>query len=215
LLAEERARQLRRYATWGIVAVVVLSIAWVLYDRFVRPPANVRAAYQRSSDGQFLAEPGEEQDYRAALAEFQAAAELDPSDPQYLVWIGVLQMQLGEESAADETFDRAEIGYDNDLALLVQRAQTYLRVGDLERAGVDADSAVASYPDAGWGYAVRANVGVAIGDYATAIADLERAAELGAAAGDTQLEAFARTQRGMVIQMASSQFPTPEPTEES
>lgn len=214
LLAEERSQRLRRVAVWGVVAAIVLSIAWVLYDRFIRPPANVREAFQRSSDGQFLAEPGEEQDFRAAIAEFEAAAELDPSDPQYLVWVGALHTQLGEEPEAQDAFDQAMLGYDGNMQFLVQRAQTYLRVGDLERAGADTDEAVALYPKAGWAYAVRANVGVARGDYAAAIADLEAAADLGAEAGDTQLEAFARTQRGMVIQMASSQFPTSEPTVE-
>jgi tetratricopeptide (TPR) repeat protein len=214
LVAEERAQRLRQIATWGAVGIVVLAVLWVLYDRFVRPPANVREAYQRSGNGQFLVEPGEDQDFDAALVEFRAAAESDPIDPEYWVWIGVVQMQLGDETGAQESFDRADSLYADGLQLLIQRAQAYSRVGDLDRASADADNAVTTYPEEGWAYAVRANVAVARADYTAAIADLEAAADLGAQAGDTQLEAFARTQRGMVIQMQASQLPTPEATPE-
>ncbi len=214
LQSEERSRRLRRIAIWGIVAAVVLSVAWGLYDRFLRPPENVRQAYQHSGTGQFLAEPGEEQDLRAALAEFEAAAELDPTDPEYWVWIGILHQQLDEDAKAQEAFDKANSMYDSSLQFLLQRSQAYLRVGDLERAMADANEAVARYPEAGWAYALRANAFVALGDLGSAVSDLETAADLAAQAGDTQLEAFARTQRGMVIQQMAGQFPTLEPTAE-
>jgi tetratricopeptide (TPR) repeat protein len=216
LVAQERKDQILRALRWVGVAVVVGAIAWVIYDRTLRPPANVREAYQRSGSGQLLAEPGEEQDFQAALVEFEAAAAADPAEPEYWVWIGVIRNQLGEEDAAQDAFDEAESLYDTTRpGFLVQRAQAYLRVGDLERAAADANRAIAGYPEEGWTYAVRANVSVAQGDLVGAIEDLETAADLAAASDDTQLEAFARTQRGMVIQLQASQFQVAEPTPES
>jgi hypothetical protein len=56
---------------------------------------------------------------------------------------------------------------------------------------------------------MRASIATEQGDYAEAIADLERAADLARAVGDTQLEATARTQRAMVIQLRLHQQSTP------
>jgi len=58
---------------------------------------------------------------------------------------------------------------------------------------------------------MRASVATEAGDYAKAVADLDKAAELAQAAGDTQLEATARTQRAMVIQLQVVQQATPTP----
>lgn len=215
IVSRERKDQARRYLIRAGIAIVVLAVLWGLYDRLLRPPANIREAYQRSGTGQLLAEPGDAQDFEAALSEFQAAAEADPSDPEYLVWIGAIRTQLGEGEEAQKAFEQADSLYDDRLQFLVQRAQAYLRVGDLERADADANEAVSSYPEEGWTFAVRANVAVARGDFENAIADLETAADLAAQAENTQLEAFARTQRGMVIQLQAGQFrpgeATPEP----
>jgi len=214
LVAQERRERVRRILIWGASIVVVLVILWVLYDHFLRPPAYVREAYQRSGTGQLLAEPGDGQDLEGALSEFRAAAEADPTDPEYWVWMGAIHTQLGNEEEAQRAFDEAESLYGDSLNFLVQRAQAYLRVGDLERAGADANEAVSSYPEEGWTYAVRANVAVAQGDFIGAIADLETAADLAAQADNSQLEAFARTQRGMVIQLQAGQFQVPEETPE-
>jgi hypothetical protein len=81
----------------------------------------------------------------------------------------------------------------------------YLRVGDIEAASADAEEAIAKHPESGWPYTVRANVAVERGDFLEASDALEEAANLAAAAGDTQLEAYARTQRAMVLQLSASQ----------
>jgi len=56
---------------------------------------------------------------------------------------------------------------------------------------------------------VRASIATEQEDYAEAIADLEQAADLARAVGDAQLEATARTQRAMVIQLQLHQQSTP------
>jgi len=201
-LAEDRRRRLRRVLIGTVVTAVVLAVAWVLYDRFLAPPPNVREAFQRSSEGQALAEQG---DMKAALAAFDAAVALDPSDPEQWVWKGVAHAELGETEEARQAFDTARSLYDTELAFLLGRSMAYLRVGDVEAASADAEEAVARYPKAGWAYSLRASVAVEQEDYAAAIDDLEKAADLAAASGDTQLEAYARTQRAMVIQLRASQ----------
>jgi tetratricopeptide (TPR) repeat protein len=132
-----------------------------------------------------------------------------------VVWIGVVYTLLGEEDEAEKSYDVAASLYSDSLQFLNQRAQAYLRVGEVERAQADADEAVSRYPESGWAYAVRANAAVARDDFASAIADLDKAAELGSQSGDAQLEAFARTQKGMIIQLQASQLDIGDSTPES
>ena len=66
-------------------------------------------------------------------------------------------------------------------------------------------------PDSGHGYILRSGIAMERGDYAAAVADLEQAADLAQAAGDAQLEAVARAQRAMVIQLQMVQQATPLP----
>jgi tetratricopeptide (TPR) repeat protein len=196
------------------VFVVVAVVLWFLYDRFIAPPRNVRQAMSFVASAEAAIDGGE---VEAALPSFQQAVELDPEDPDNWVWLGVAHEQLGQEAEAQAAFDEGRDLYDSDLEFLLSRGMKYLRVGDIEAASSDLNQAVEQYPDAGWAYTVRANVWVAQGDYARAVADLDKASELAAAAGDTQLEAYARTQRAMVIQLQAAQpFPAtdePESTE--
>jgi hypothetical protein len=66
-------------------------------------------------------------------------------------------------------------------------------------------------PSSAIGTYVRANILAERGDYAAAVADLERAAELAQEAGDSQLEATARVQRAMLMQLWAGQLNTPTP----
>ena len=207
-VSRERARRLRRWLVGTLVAALALAGAWLVYDRFLAPPPQVREAFRRSAAGEALVGEG---DLRAALAEFEAAAALTPDDPDPWVWQGVIHFELDEMDDAQAAFETARRLYERDADFLLDRTMAYLRVGNLPAASADAEQFILDNPDSGRGYYVRAGVATEQGDYAAAVADLERAAELARAAGDTQLEATARTQRAMVIQLQLYQSPTPTP----
>ena len=207
-VSRERARRLRRWLVGTLVAALALAGAGLVYDRFLAPPPQVREAFRRSAAGEALVGEG---DLRAALAEFEAAAALTPDDPDPWVWQGVIHFELDEMDDAQAAFETARRLYERDADFLLDRTMAYLRVGDLPAASADAEQFILDNPDSGRGYYVRAGVATEQGDYAAAVADLERAAELARAAGDAQLEATARTQRAMVIQLQLYQSPTPTP----
>jgi tetratricopeptide (TPR) repeat protein len=207
-VAQQRVRRLRRWLLGALAAVLLLSGAWWAYDRFIAPPPQVRQAYQLSVSGETLAGEG---DLRAALAEFEAATALTPEDPEPWIWQGVIHLELGELDSAQTAFETARSLYETDFDFLLDRGRAYLRVGNLDAASADIEQAILEDPDSGHGYLLRSGVAVERGDYAAAIADLERAAELAQAAGDVQLEAVARAQRAMVIQMRMVQQATPSP----
>jgi len=206
--ARQRGSQLRRTLIWGLVVVVLLVVAGLIYDRFIAPPPQVRQAFQHSTRGESLVEEG---DLQAALAEFESAVALTPDDPDLWLWQGMIHFKLNELDDAQVAFDTARSLCETDFDFLLGRSMTYLRVGEITAASADVEQAIAQNPQVGHGYYVRASVAMEQGDYAAAVADLEQAAELANAAGDIQLEAAARTQRAMVLQLQLYQQPTPSP----
>jgi tetratricopeptide (TPR) repeat protein len=207
-LSQQRVRRLRRWLLGILVAALLLSGAWWAYDRFIAPPPHVRQAYQLSVSGETLAGEG---DLRAALAEFEAAAALTPEDPEPWIWQGVIRFELDELDDAQVAFETARSLYETDFDFLLARGRAYLRVGDVDAASADIEQAILENPDSGHGYILRSGIAMERGDYAAAVADLEQAAELAQAAGDAQLEAVARAQRAMVIQLQMVQQATPSP----
>lgn len=207
-VSQERKRRLRRWLLGATGGVLVLAVVWLIYDRFIAPPPEVRQAWERSASGEALTQEG---DLQAALAEFEAATDLNPDDPELWIWQGVIRFELDNPDSAQTDFEKARSLYEKDLDFLLQRSMTFLRVGDLSAARADAEQAVRETPDSGYAYFVRAGVATEEGDYPAAIADLAQAAELAQAAGDTQLEATARAQRAMVIQLQLYRQNTPTP----
>ena len=66
---------------------------------------------------------------------------------------------------------------------------------------IDVEQILAEDPQSEIGYYLRASVLTEREDYAAAVADLERVAELAQESGDSQVEATARVQRAMVMQL--------------
>ncbi|NLE43582.1 MAG: tetratricopeptide repeat protein [Chloroflexi bacterium] len=204
VVAEERQQTVRKYLTRGAIAVAVLLVLGLLYDRFLAPPPHVREAMRHTSSGESMLD---QRDLRGALAEFEAAAALTPDD--YSVWVdvGVVHEALGEDDAAERAFETARQLSDGELSVLLKRSQTYQRMGELDRALADADEAIEQSPDSGWAYVLRANVYAELGRYDEALADLDTVDGLASGSGDVQLEAYARTQRAMIIQSSMAAFP--------
>ena len=201
-LAAQRKDGLRRLLGRAAVVVALVLVVWIVYDRFLAPPPEVQQAYRLSSSGEGLVEAG---DLREALGRFQEAASLDPDDVDPYVWQGVLHSELGEQDAAEANFAKARSLHETEVGYLADRARVYLRVGNLFRASIDLEQAANRYPDSGVVYYLRASVAQTRGQYGEAVASLETASMLAQAAGDTQLEATARVQLAMVMQMRTTQ----------
>jgi cytochrome c-type biogenesis protein CcmH/NrfG len=207
---EERKQRIRRVLIVGAVVVFLLVVGVLVHEFFIAPPPEIRQAMKHESGGERLAR--DEGNLEAALAEFETAAELNPDKPSYWVWIGVLRMELEDADAAEEAFAAARSLYETNFDFLLARAWTYRDLGDLDAAAVDVEQAILENPDSGWGYYARHAIAVSRGDYQAALDDLEKASELAQASGDVELEAMARIQRAMVLQMLSvPSEPTSEP----
>ena len=203
-VAQQRRRQLRRILIGAAIAVLVLAVVWAVYYKFVASTPEGRAQALIGA-GENLVQEG---DLRGALAQFEAATTLTPSDPAPWVWIGVLHTELNEPEQAQAAFDTARSLYATDFDFLVTRSMTYLRAGDLDAASTDVEQAIQERPDSGLGYYMRANIAVGKGDCTGAIADLQHASDLAETAGDAQLEATIRMQLAYTTQLCAVQQPT-------
>ncbi|MFL7794691.1 MAG: tetratricopeptide repeat protein [Anaerolineae bacterium] len=205
----EKKQRLRRWLIVGAVVVSLLAVVALVNELFA-PPPEVRKASRLGFRGESLVR--DDGDLKAALVEFEAAAALDPANPDYLVWIGVLQSELGDAQAADEAFDAARSLYETDLGFFLARAGAYRDVSNLDAATADVEQAIIEYPESGWVYYMKHLISLDRRDYATALDDLDKAEELAQKSGDVQLEAQVRMQRAMVLQMPPmSPEPTPMP----
>ena len=208
-LAQQRQDRLRRTLAWALGLAFVCVVAWFVYDRFFAPSPQVRQAYQYSLAGENLIDDG---DLRAALVEFEAAAAANPDDPAPWTWLGVVHVELDELDEADAAFDVARSLYETEADFLLNRCIIYQRVGNMEAASADVEQVLVLDPTSGAAYYLRSGIAVEREDYEAAVADLERSAELAQAAGDSQLEATARMQRAMVMQMWVGQIDISTPT---
>ncbi|MBN1977868.1 MAG: hypothetical protein JW918_10735 [Anaerolineae bacterium] len=206
---QERKQRLRRWLIIGAAVIALLAIVALVNELFA-PPREVRQAARLGFRGETLVR--DEGDLEAALAEFEAAAALDPATPGYLVWIGVLRSELGDAQAAEEAFEAARSLYETDLGFLLTRAGAHRDVGNLDAATADVEQAILEYPESGWVYYVKHLISLDRKDYKTALEDLDKAEELARESGDVSLEAQVRMQRAMVLQMPpTSPEPTPTP----
>ncbi len=207
-LAQQRRDQLRRALTWGLGLAFVCVVAYFVYESFFAPSPEVRQAYQYSMAGEGLLETG---DLWAALTKFEAAAALTPDDPALWTWLGVIHVELGEADEAQAAFDTARPLYETETDFLLNRSMIYQRAGDVEAASADIEQVLAIDPASATAYYLRSGLAVDREDYAAAIDDLDKSAELAQAEGNSQLEATVRVQRAMVMQMWTGQIVTPTP----
>jgi tetratricopeptide (TPR) repeat protein len=204
--SRQRRRTLLRVGAAATAVLAVLTVAWLAYERFIAPPPSVRQALRHVDAGQELVAEGA---FDTALEDFEKAAQLTPENPEPWLWQGVLLDGLNEPGEARNAFDVAQSLYDTTFDFYLNRGRVYMQAGQLEKAEADTDRAIDQSAESGWSYYLRASIRFRMGDYDRALADLDRAAELADEAGDTQLEALARTQRAQLLQMAPAPDSTP------
>lgn len=210
-LAARRVRRLRRalLIAGGVVAALVLLA--VGYRLLFPPDPQRMAALEKQTKAQQSLALG---DLAAAADYYRQAAEAVPDEPEYHIWVGVLEQQQGDAEAAAAAFTRAEALVPDRAQYLVMRGMSWLQLGALEEAQADAEAALASEPDSAEAYLVLGGVYEIRGDTRAAIEAFEQAGNLAEAAGNSALTVMARTRLGMLLQSApAGPVPGEAPTE--
>lgn len=194
--ATTRRRRVVRFALAGLALLFLLVGGWWAYDRYLAPPPEVREAIRHLYRGQEAVAAG---DLEQARELFESATTLRPDDYETLIYLGVLREETGDEQGAEEAYAAARALGIEERTFLFRRGLDFLEVGNLEAAAADAHAAIERAPDWGYGYYLRGVVAKRRGETEAAVADLQRAADLAHAAGDTDLESVARAEIGLMM----------------
>lgn len=194
---ERREAWVRRIGIGALVATV-LAAAWLGYQEFLAPPAELREAYRHIESGKSAADAG---NLGSAMAEFELARNLTPDNPEPWLWGGVLCERSVGCAHTESLYQTARGLYSTPFDFLLNRGRVYLELGQLGEARADVEAAIELNQDSGWGYYFRAGVHVRDGDYDAALHDLQLAADLAEQSGDGRLHSMAVTQRAQLVRL--------------
>lgn len=207
-VAAAQRRQLRRIAVGAVVAVIVLAIATVVYQRFLAPPPETILLIDtlHRVDASVM-----EEDWATATQAVDHALVTLPADLDLLLWRAVLAERQGDDAAATDFLARARAlpfaPSDVDVLLGMKR----LQAGDLAGATAAADAARQRDPALPTAYFILASVAEVRGERVAAIDLFEKAATL-AEENDPQLAVTSRMRLGALLQQGAG-FLEPQATE--
>lgn len=203
----QRQSRIMRRALLAAAGVVVVGVGLYFLLRFLFPvDPGVQEAVRRVAAGEQLVSQGG--NFAAALAEFEAAAQATPDDPDVWLRVGAARGQAGDATAAQEAFDRARQLSSSDLDFFRARAAAYLALGLVDPADADLQAALGLKPDDAQSWYLLANVFEARGQLQDAVAALEKADEYASETDQAELTAMARFRMGILMQQMQLSVPT-------
>jgi len=204
-----RRARVRRTAIGLCIGAAVLAIGGFVLNKVFPQDPVLTAKYERTATGERFLDAGE---IDAAISEYEAAAELDPSDAEVLVKLGLLYELQGRRPESTEALEKAEDLMGDRLTFLVTRGMWYARLNDAEAALADGNEAVSVSPDSAEAHMVLARAYEMMGDRGNTLAELDATARLAEAAGNYSLYVIAKTNQAMLmqqVQMGPSVTATP------
>ncbi len=203
VVAANRRHLIRRLGTTTGIIISLLAIVWALLTYVFPPDPDTVAASEAISSLQQLAFEGR---WEEALAVIDGAkAKLTKPDPELLIWEAVILEKIGQNRRAQEALAEAKAltPASQQVAYWWTLGSIRLSVGDLAKARVAGNEALALDPDDPQGYFLLASVAEAEGDTITAIDLFEETFKL-AADSNPQLAVIARVRMGNLLQMPAN-----------
>jgi tetratricopeptide (TPR) repeat protein len=204
-VAAGRRRALKRGAGTLLVGLGVLTVLYLLYDRFLALPQPVRQANTHFFQGEQSAVEGNP---TRAIESFETVTALDPGYVEAHLWLGVLYHSTREPEKAEAAFEQARVLFETEAEFLFQRGLVYLTVNDVTAAEQDARAVIDLAPDRPEAYFLLGSVAEQIGDLELASASFQRTSELAEETRQLELQATARLRLANVLQR---QMTLPEP----
>ncbi|MDI7275775.1 MAG: tetratricopeptide repeat protein [Anaerolineae bacterium] len=211
-VAERQQHLLRRALVISAGIAAALLIFSLAYKYVFPPDPKQVAVMEKSSQADQAIQTG---DLATALQLYREAAEIRPEDPELQIWVGVLAEKLGQVDGAAQAYGAAEAQLADRARFLMQRAMTWLRLGELDRAEADAQASLAANPDLAESYFVLGGIYEARGNVGGAVVAFEKTAELAEKANNSALIVMAKTRLGMLLQAAPLIQPTATATSEA
>lgn len=195
--SHRRQRQtLKRMAVGAVAALLVLTIAGLLYQRFLAPDPVTQQATRLSLQAERAIDEGHLEE---ALTQYEAVRALTPNDPEVLMRLGVIYETMGRGREATQAYERAEELLPSKEDFFIERGMIHLQLGQWEAAQSDAEAALVLNPELVLGYWILSGVYEAQGQIQEATAALQQAADLAFAQGNDPLYAMIKIRLGVLM----------------
>lgn len=195
--ARESTRKRIRNTSVAVIVIIGLLIGgrWLM-NRFFPVDPLVLEAYTQTSEAERQLEAGA---YAAAISHYEAARAAMPDDANTLAWLAMLYeiTEQPEQAAAITAELQAAVGDSLTSALL---ADSFTRIGQMERGLELAQAAIADDPDNAQAHLAEGGAYEALGRFGEAILSYERASILAETEGNHYLQAIARIRMGQLMQ---------------
>ncbi len=203
-----KAQQKRSLIT-GVVIVIVVAVLYAGYQLFLAPDPITQAELTYESNVESLLSAG---DYSTALDTANQGLTIATNDPTLVILKAIAQLKMGNATEAKLTFSQAEQMLGNQETLLLDRAITYIRIGDFQSALTDAQDAIKINPQSAEAYFYQATAYQNLGQDSAAYQSFDTASTLAENEGNTQLVATIRINMALLLQQLDVQISTPQTT---
>ena len=190
----------------SIAAVLVLGVAayWAFGKLFPVDP-QVSLAYEHKINAENFLTTG---DTAAAMTELELAHQAMPGELDIDCLLAVLY-EHEEQSQKMEALLASLFASYEPAVVRTSLAQSYMTLGDVEKARPLARQAIADDPANPQGYLISGMIFEADGDTQQAVEAYQRAADVANQAQDFQTEAFAKIRLATLLQKARGPVPLP------
>ena len=209
-VAAQRKQTLRSLARTGIVLLILFAVAAAVYQTWFKPDPAVIARMNYTTDAQRAIEAG---NLDQALQGIEKGVAQFPNDGEIQIWHGILLTLMKRTQEANAAFQTARQLYPDETAYLIARATVRTQANDIDAANADALAATKLSPNNAQAFLVLGGTQELKGQTQNASQSYSTAADLAAAAKQSELEAMAKVRLAMMLQAAPPVIvPTPQPT---
>jgi tetratricopeptide (TPR) repeat protein len=198
-LAQKRKKSLLTMVRGFIIFAVIVAGIVLAYQKWFAPPPEVRARLGYENQASLAIEDGR---YEDALYAVNEALTYGPE--QYSLWIqkGMLLLKLGDEDAAQKSFDQAlALGIDME-RYYIERVYNAMQFGMIDLAQEDINQLLKVNPESAEGYLFRGQILESEGDTIGAIQAYEKASQYAEQQEKIELMTTIRMRLGMLMQSA-------------
>jgi tetratricopeptide (TPR) repeat protein len=135
-------------------------------------------------------------EYPQALADIEQGLVKVPGNPDLLLLKGVVEEVLGEDTAAADSFDQAQVGLNSPFYFYLARSQLQLRVGQFSKAEHDARTALELDEKSAGAWFLLGQALESQNKLPEAASAYQKASELGMDSGDNEVVVMARMALG-------------------
>jgi tetratricopeptide (TPR) repeat protein len=203
--SDQRKRAVLRIGRWMGLGILVIALLVVVYRKFLAPSPTTSKLLTLQHQAEQLSVGGRLEE---ALEKTEQALTLDPGNSNLLIVKGVLQQQLGQSQAADETFQVAQAMFNDPVLYYLARAHQYNILSSFDAAISDTQKVLELNESSALGYLYMGEAYEGLKRYQEALMSYLQADQLATDQGLSEIAVVARLRYGQILLLP--QLPTPE-----